>query len=369
LRTSRADDDLSIRVQGSELDVLARVGDTILKRVKGLSGLRNAQHSAEEVRQEFAVQIDRERAAELGIDVADVGRALRIALDGLVISDFIDGDRSYNIRVRLPRVDVDSPDALGRILLFGETTKREAVYLHDVAATELVPVPVEIKRDNQQRIVEITASLTGDLTLGEVVENVREALKNFTLPLGYYLTIGGEYESLEQTKNITRVLIGLALFLVFVVMAVQYESLRNPTIIILSVPFALIGVALGLWLSGLPLSVPVWLGIIMLVGIVVNNAIVLVEYIEIMREKGEALRPAIVQAARLRLRPVMMTTLTTTIGMSPLAIGIGEGSEMLQPLAVTIVSGLLVSMFVTLVLVPSVYLLAHTRGQMESKTA
>ena len=144
-------------------------------------------------------------------------------------------------------------------------------------------------------------------------------------------------------------------------MAVQYESLRNPAIIMLGVPFALIGVVIGLLATGLPLSMPVWLGIIMLIGIVVNNAIVLVEYIELLRQRGRELREAIVEAARLRLRPILMTTLTTVVGMSPLALGLGEGSEMLRPLAVCMVFGLLFSMLVSLLLIPALYLLAHRR--------
>jgi multidrug efflux pump subunit AcrB len=157
-------------------------------------------------------------------------------------------------------------------------------------------------------------------------------------------------------------LASLALFLVFVVMAVQYESLRNPAVIMVGVPFALIGVVIGLLSTGLPLSMPVWLGVIMLIGVVVNNAIVLVEYIELLRTRGGALVESIVEAARLRLRPILMTTLTTAAGMSPLALGLGEGSEMLRPLAVCMVFGLVFSMFVSLLLIPSLYLLAHRRG-------
>lgn len=144
-------------------------------------------------------------------------------------------------------------------------------------------------------------------------------------------------------------------------MAIQYESLRNPIIIMLSVPFALIGVAIGIYLTGLPLSMPVKLGIIMLAGIVVNNAIVLVEYIEIVRDRGSHIREAILEAARLRLRPILMTTLTTVFGMLPLAIGLGEGAEMLRPLAVSIVSGLSFSMLVSLILVPIMYKLTHIK--------
>ena len=151
-------------------------------------------------------------------------------------------------------------------------------------------------------------------------------------------------------------------FLVFVVMSVQYESLRNPLIILFSIPFAIIGVTLGLYLFNQPLSLPVWLGIIMLAGIVVNNAIVLVEQIEIQREQGQPVTDAILEAARLRLRPILMTVLTTVMGMLPLALGLGQGSEMLQPLAIVIVPGLLFATLVTLVLIPNMYRLFYARS-------
>jgi len=362
VRVSRADEDISVRVQGPDLAVLASLGDRLVERLRGRPGLRNAQHSAEEQRQEFAVRVDRTRAAELGVDVTQIGRALRVALDGVVVSDFIEADRAYDVRVRLPQGTIDSPAALEAILLFGAQGGRPAAYLGDLARVELVVAPTEIRRENQRRIVEASAALTGKVPLGAVVRGLREELRGFELPPGYSLYFGGAYDSLQRGNVLVGTLAGLALFLVFVVMAVQYESLRNPAVIILGVPFALIGVVLGLLATGLPLSMPVWLGIIMLIGVVVNNAIVLVEYIELLRDRGSALVEAIVESARLRLRPILMTTLTTAAGMSPLAFGFGEGSEMLRPLAVCMVSGLLISMFVSLLLIPSLYLLAHRKA-------
>ena len=361
VRANRGEDDVSIRIEGADLQRLARLGDAVISRIKGVPGIRNLEHSAEDVLQEFAIQVDRERAVEFGIDVAAIGRTLRIALEGVVVSDFLDGDRAYNIRVRLPRQELDSPLALGGVLLFGETRGRPAIYLRDVAQVELVPVPASIKRENQRRIVEITASLTDEVPLGEVVSQIKARLEALKLPPGYNLYFSGTDVALKEGRALAGVLIGLALFLVYVVMAVQYESLKNPTVIMLCVPFSLIGVSMGLALTGLHISMPVWLGVIMLVGIVVNNAIVLVEYIEILRERGLGIRDAILEAGRLRLRPILMTTLTTVVGMLPLAIGIGEGSEMLQPLAVTIVSGLSFSILVSLVLVPAVYWLLRSR--------
>jgi CzcA family heavy metal efflux pump len=359
LRIGGSDEEISVRIQGADLDVLAELAGAVKARLRGTPGLRNLEHSAEEVRQELAVEVDRERAADLGLDVTDVGQALRVALTGVVASDFLDGDRSFPIRVRLPQDEMHGPESLDSVLLFGEQEGRPAVRLRDVASVRLVPVPAEIKRENQQRMVEITGAVAGDATLGEVIAAVRGRLADFALPSGYTLYYGGAEQSLEEGAQATRVLLGLALFLVFVVMAIQYESLRNPLVILLCVPFSLIGVAVGLWASGMPISMPVWLGMIMLAGIVVNNSIVFVEYIEIVRDRGAALTDAILEAARLRLRPILMTTLTTVVGMAPLAIGVGDGAELLQPLAVTIVAGLMFSMFLSLLLLPAVYLLLH----------
>ncbi|MFH1604353.1 MAG: efflux RND transporter permease subunit [Pseudomonadota bacterium] len=362
VRASRADEDVSVRVQGPDLAVLASLGDALVKRLRGRPGLHNVQHSAEEQRQEFAVRVDRTRAAELAVDVTQIGRALRFALDGIVVSDFIEADRVYDVRVRLPRGAIDSPAAMEAILLFGAQGGGPAVYLGDVARVDLVVAPTEIRRENQRRIVEVSAALTGELPLGAVINDLRDDLRGFELPSGYSFYFGGAYENLQRGNVLVATLAALALFLVFVVMAVQYESLRNPVVIMLGVPFALIGVVIGLLATGLPLSMPVWLGIIMLIGVVVNNAIVLIEYIELLRGRGAGVLEAIVESARLRLRPILMTTLTTVAGMSPLAFGLGEGSEMLRPLAVCMVFGLAFSMFVTLLLIPSLYLLAQPRA-------
>jgi multidrug efflux pump subunit AcrB len=189
----------------------------------------------------------------------------------------------------------------------------------------------------------------------QAVRAALEAAREIPLPPGYTLYEAGSLETLKQGREMGSLLLGLALFLVLVAMAVQYESIRNPLVILLSVPFALTGVVLGLQWTGLPVSMPVWLGLIMLAGIVVNNAIVLVEFIEIERGRGLAVQEAILSAARLRLRPILMTTLTTVVGLVPLAMAIGEGSEMLQPLAVTIVAGLSFSTLVSLLLVPMIY--------------
>ena len=286
---------------------------------------------------------------------------MQIALEGLVVTDFIDNDQSFDVRLRLPHAEAANPQDLESILLFPAIDKRSPVHLGDLASAKLVRSPATIMRDNQLRIVEVSASVVEGNTLGGVLEQIDKTLADLELPQGYNLYEGGSRKTLQEGQQLTQILLALAIFLVFVVMAVQYESLLNPLVIILSVPFAATGVAMGIAWAELPISMPVWLGMIMLAGIVVNNAIVLVEYIEIVRSQGFDKKHAIVEAARLRLRPILMTTLTTVVGMIPLAIGIGEGAEMLQPLAVTIVSGLSFSMLVSLILVPTMYNLFHFR--------
>ena len=359
IRFNRGDDDVGLRVKGPDLDTLVRLADRIVARLKSVEGLSNVQHSNEDVTQELSVRLDRRRAASYGLDVEDVGNVLRYALEGQTVTEFIDGDRGVDVRLRLDRDDVGTPGDLESILLFSKTEPRTPVRLGDLAQVQLLPQPTEILRDRQQRVVEISASVSGDagadLTLEQAIKAALEAAGEVDLPPGYVLYEAGSLESLQQGRDLGRLLLALALFLVLVVMAVQYESLRNPLIILISVPFTLIGVVLGLQWNGLPLSMPVWLGLIMLAGIVVNNAIVLVEFIELRRGDGTDKATAIVDAARLRLRPILMTTLTTVVGMLPLAMAVGEGAEMLQPLAIVIVWGLSFSTLVSLLLVPMIY--------------
>lgn len=359
IRLSSGDDDLSLRIQGEDLEKLAELADQVVARLADLPGLSNLQHSSEEVSQEISVRIDRQRAADRGLSIETIGRTLNTQLTGRVVGNLLDGDRQIDIRLRLSRQTLQSPERLRDLLLY--PASGGPVRLAEVASIQWEPVPAQILRDRQRRMVEITASLAEGAVLGEMLQQVQQRLQGFELPAGYILYDGGAAKTLQEGKDTSMILLGLAIFLVFVVMAVQYESLRNPLIILFSVPFSLIGVGLAVYHLELPLSMPVWLGVIMLAGMVVNNTIVLVESIEIRRESGDTLEQAIVNAARLRLRPVFMTTLTTVVGLLPLALGWGEGAEMLQPLAITIVFGLGFSVLVSLWLAPVAYRLGARR--------
>ncbi|HEY3487710.1 MAG TPA: efflux RND transporter permease subunit, partial [Gammaproteobacteria bacterium] len=317
IRTGAGDEDISLRVRGTNLETLDTIAKAAVDRLDKLEELRDVNYSSEEKHLELSIEIDRERANALGLQIEDIATAMRIALEGSVVTDFIEHDRSFNIRVRLPHADVSNPQDLQSILLFPADNDNPAIHLENVADIQLVESPETIMRDNQMRIVEISASLADNITLGEALHRIDEVVAEMKLPEGYSIYESGAKEALAKAQHMNTILLWLALFLVFVVMAVQYESLLNPLIIIISAPFAIVGVAFGLILTGTPLSMPVWLGIIMLIGIVVNNAIILVEYIDILREKGMALNEAIIEGGRLRLRPILMTTLTTVIGMLP----------------------------------------------------
>lgn len=369
IRTSQGDDDISLRLQGNDLNTLRQLGGELAEALAKIPGLKNSAHSAEEEQFELAITLDRTRAAHLGLELTELSRATRAVLQGEEITTFYEAGLSYPVLLKLSATNEITPDTLEQIVLFPASASRKTIYLGDVADIQLIDSPVTIMRDNQMRIVEITASLNGERTLGEVLEDIDTLRRATDLPDGYLLYDGGSRAALEAQQKQTIILLLLALFLVYVVMAVQYESLRNPLVIILSVPFAVTGVGAAVYLLALPLSMPLWLGLIMLTGIVVNNAILLVEYIEQARQRIPQ-QAAILEAARLRLRPILMTTLSTVFGMVPLAIGVGEGAEMLQPLAITVVSGLSYSLLVSLLLVPVIYTCIHkTSLSLPPKTA
>lgn len=360
VRLSKGDDDISLRIQGDDIEILRQLANAVIDKLESLSGLSNLQQSYEDINEEVVVRIDRERSALLNITPEDIGDSLKAALDGIIVSRFQDQDRQYNIRLRIPRDEANNIASLENLLV-GQKDNTP-IRLRDVANLVTELTPNKIIRDNQRRIVEISASINGKSTASELLKQIDIRLSDLGLPEGYTLYDGGLKAQLQENRNTGYILLSLAIFLVFGVLAIQYESLRNPVIIMLAMPFTIIGVVSGLLVTMTPLSMPVWLGLIMLAGIVVNNAIVLVEQIEIEREKGSELLEAIVASARLRLRPILMTTLTTAVGMLPLALGIGEGSEMLQPLAIVIVWGLIFSTMVSLIVVPSLYLLFYRQA-------
>jgi multidrug efflux pump subunit AcrB len=365
LRTNFAGSDISIAILGDDLAVLQSIAREVAQTARGIPGLQNMEASTEVASPILSVRLDRERAGYLGLNVASVGQTLRTALDGTVATRYAEGNREFDVRVMLPREKFTSPEDLGAVALFpGGAAGGSPIYLRDVADVGMKLAPTGIRRENQSRLIRMNGDVvTETATIGEVTDSLRLRLAGLELPDGYGITLGGEDEAIRDNNRQVAMVAFLAVFLVFVVMAIQYESVINPLVILVAVPLSLVGVGLALWLTNTPLSAPVLLGVILLAGIVVNNSILLVEYAEQYREKMHvSLEEAALHAGATRLRPILMTTLTTLFGMLPLALGIGEGTEMMQPLAIAVIGGLSISTVLTLLVVPSTYVSAHTVG-------
>ncbi|SEA61670.1 efflux RND transporter permease subunit [Alkalimonas amylolytica] len=356
LRFGRAGADFSVAIVGEDLASLHRVSNQIAVLLQDVPGLQGLETAREEQSPLLQIRVDRERAADFGLGVAEVGQAIRQAVHGAVPSRFVDQTREYDIRVQLPRAQVQDAEQLGNLLLFRQ--QGQTVFLRDLAQFELTDGPAHIERENQSRLLRMNADInTAESDVASLMAEVERRLVDLELPDQFSLILGGQWETMQETQRELGLVIVLSIFLVFVVLAVQYEKLSNPLVIIAAAPMSLMGVVLALWLTGSLLSAPVLIGVVLLIGIVVNNAILLVEYIELGRAEGKAMEQAIIEAGQVRLRPILMTTLTTVLGMTPLAIGLGEGAEIMQPLAISVIGGLLGAMLLTLLLVPVLYLL------------
>ncbi|WP_028484193.1 efflux RND transporter permease subunit [Thioalkalivibrio sp. ALE17] len=363
LQFSVTGDDLSIGVVGADLTEMRTIAREIAGRLEGIPGLEGVEVGREDQSPILRVHVDRERAAALGLQVGTVGQTIRDAVEGAVPTQYVRDDREYDLRVRLPREDVQDTATLGRMILFRDNG--DPVRLADVAEFEIGEGPAHIERENQSRVVRVNGDINTEVSdVGSVMAEVEQRLAEVEVPEHYSLLIGGEWETIQETQREMATVVALAIFLVLVVLAVQYERLANPLVIVAAAPLSLIGVVAILWATNTPVSAPVMIGAILLIGVVVNNAILLVEYIEQgRRRRGLSPARAVVEAGALRLRPILMTTLTTVLGMLPLAIGLGEGAEIMRPLALTVVGGLIAGMILTLLVVPCLYLVVNRAAE------
>jgi hydrophobe/amphiphile efflux-1 (HAE1) family protein len=350
--------DMDVMIVGENLPVLEALAREMVERLDDVVGLEDLEVAREDRTPLLSVEVDRERAAALGLNIGEIGRALRDAVTGAVPTRYATGVNEYDVRVRLPREVTGDEQALGQVLI--SSSGGRALQLSDVAAFSLGEGPAHIERENQVRVQRITGNFNTALNdAGGIMTEIRHRIDEMAIPDQYGLIFGGQFETLEETDREMLTAVLLALFLVFVVLAVQYERLSNPLVIMAAAPLCLIGVVALLWATGTPLSAPAFLGIILLIGIVVNNAILLVEYIERGRARGLDTPTAVVEAGGVRLRPILMTTLTTVAGMVPLAIGMGSGANLMQPLAVAVIGGLLTAMLLTLFLIPCLYVIVR----------
>lgn len=357
LQTSLVDADIAVGIVGQDLEVLENQARSVYNRLEGIAGIGSIQIGRDEPIPQLMIRVDEDRSANFNLTSNGVAIFLNSAVNGVVPTQYVEGGFEYPIRVLYSRDITGTVEGIRQIPILN--LAGQSVQLGSLVSFEETTGPAHIERYNQIRVVWINTTVNmSHSTVGEVGDRIRGTLQGYELPDGYSFVYAGEQEAIEESARSLQLAILLAIFFVFVVMAVQYEKLFSPLVILTTLPFALIGVAAALWVTGLSLSASVLLGIVFLTGIVVNNAILLVEFAENYRKNKEhTLIESITEAGKVRFRPIIMTTLTTIFGMLPLAIGIGEGYEILQPLAVTVIGGLLVGTFLTLMILPGMYLI------------
>ncbi len=358
LNNSPVRSDVDVILQGKNTSILEAAGQQVLQALEQQVTLSSFRPDADSRQPELQIRLDRERTADLDLNIQDIGDVLRTAVTGSVPTQLQRGNRLVDIRVQFDRDSIQRPSQLEKLPLF--TEDNQLIRLGDVARIQEGQAPGRIQRINQQQVFIITGSLNEDVRLGEALAEIERIMQGVDLPEGVSRLPSAAAQSNQAIQSTLPVLGGLAAFLVFVVMAVQYNSLVDPLIIIFTLPLALAGAIWGLFLTQTAIGATVIVGAVLLVGIVVNNAIIMVELAnQICSQEGVDRRTSILRAAPQRLRPILMTTITTVVGMFPLALGLGQGGEFLQPLGIVVFSGLALAMLLTLFIIPCFYLLLH----------
>ena len=351
---------MRVGVRGYDLATissLARLAADVTSKVDGVTDVKLSQ---EEGVPQQEVRVDRERLADVGLSVRAVSDVIQTAFAGSRAGEFRAGGNSYRILVQLEDAEKRSLDEVLDMTL--ATPRGDLVALRNLVEAQSSRGPLVIERKNQQRLVTIQAGISGR-DLGSVARDVQKGLDRLPRPSGNSLEVAGTIEEQEAAFRELLVSLALALALVYMVLACQYESLRDPLVVMLSVPVAAVGVLGTLYLSHTTFNLQTYIGCIMLGGIVVNNAILLVDQAGRLVADGLDAKAAVAEAGRRRLRPILMTTLTTVLALMPLALGIGEGADAQAPLARAVVGGLTGSTLITLILIPAVYLLFHGRSK------
>jgi HAE1 family hydrophobic/amphiphilic exporter-1 len=343
---------IEVEIRGYDLDTGAVLAEKVKELVESVPGTVNVRVSREEGKPELTVLVDRDKASALGLNVSMVANTLNTGLTGVVATRYREGGEEYGVLVRLKQSDRISLDNIRNVTI--NTGANSTISLDNISKIKESKAPIGIERRSQERVIIVSADPSGR-DLGSIGADITQKLASLQIPDGFNVRLIGEQEEQGKAYRSLVFTLILAIALVYMVMASQFESLLHPFIIMFSIPFATIGVVLILFLTGTNFSITVFIGVIMLAGIVVNNAIVLVDYINLMRSQGLDLREAILESGRRRLRPILMTTLTTSFALIPMSLGIGEGAEMQAPMARTVLGGLIIATTFTLFFIPTLY--------------
>ncbi len=351
----------NIKVFGYDMDVTNAIANDLKERLAALEGTRDVRLSRDDLRPEYNVVFDRDRLSYYGMNSAAASQAVRNRIDGLTASKYREDGDEYDIVVRYAEPFRTRVEDVENITLYN--AQGRPVKLKEVGEVREEYAAPEIQRENRQRVITVESSLGAGVALGDVIAEIDRIIADYPLPDGVDLEIGGTVEDQGDAFRDLLTLFGLIVVLVYIVMATQFESLKFPFIIMFTIPFAFTGVFLALWMTSTPLSLIALIGAIMLVGIVTKNGIVMVDYMNLLIERGSGVFDAVIAGGKSRLRPVLMTSFTTILGMLPLAIGTGAGSETWQPMGIAVIGGLTFSTILTLFIVPVLYSILVNRAQ------
>ncbi|WP_300257569.1 efflux RND transporter permease subunit [uncultured Alistipes sp.] len=352
---------VDIKVFGYDMDLTNTVANDLKEKMRELPGVRDVKLSRDDLRPEYNVVFDRDRLSYYGMNSATASQAVRNRIDGLVASKYREDGDEYDIVVRYAEPFRTRVEDVENITLYN--AQGRPVKLKEVGSVVEEYAAPEIERENRQRVISVESTLGAGVALGDVVTEVNRLLADYPTPDGVDLEVGGTVEDQGDAFTDLMTLFVLIVILVYIVMATQFESLKFPFIIMFTIPFAFTGVFLALWITSTPLSLIALIGAIMLVGIVTKNGIVMVDYMNLLIERGSGVFDAVIAGGKSRLRPVLMTSFTTVLGMLPLAISTGAGSETWQPMGIAVIGGLTFSTILTLFIVPVLYSILVNRSQ------
>ena len=352
---------VDVEIYGYDFDITNQMAQQIIALTKELPGARDVYSDRDDDRPEIKIIVDKEKASRHGLTSATISSYLRNRVNGMAVGFLKEDGDEYNILVRLKE---ENRNSISDVLDFSiPTPMGQNIKLSEICSIDEYWAPPKIVRKSRQRIVTVKVT-PYETSLGELAQAINtQVLPQIDKPAGYSIRLAGSYEDQQESFGKLGMLGALILILVYIVMASQFESFSNPGIIMFTVPFALSGVILALWMTGVSLDMIGALGIVLLVGIVVKNGIVLVDYINLMRERGYELNEAIQMSGQSRMRPVLMTAFTTILGMVPMAVSQGEGAEMWRPLGIVVIGGLTVATFLTLYIVPVIYGAMSKKGE------
>ncbi len=352
---------VDIEIYGYDFDTSDALAEQVAKMFRSMEGCSEVTISRDEYTPEYHVDFDLEKLARSGLDVTTASMYLRNRINGSVTSFYREDGDEYDIRVRYDRKFRESIEDIENITIYNQMG--QGIKIRDIGVVKEASTPPTITRKNRERYVTVSGVVASGYALSDIVEEAKAGMANINMPSGFMWEIGGTYEDQQETFGDLALLMVLMVILVFVIMASQFESLTYPFVIMFSLPFAVVGVVIGLAVTGTPMNIMSLLGILMLIGIVVNNGIVLVDYTILCRERGMDILDSVVTAGKSRLRPILMTTLTTVLGMIPMAVGNGVGAEMWNSLGMSVAWGLSFSTLITLILIPTMFASFAVHGE------